>query len=69
MSLYSLAVTVLEGAVEGVRQDSLTHELLESACARLASLPPLAAADPLRDPRYTCPVYSTREVGEGVPLN
>lgn len=55
MSLYSLAVTVLEGAVEGVRQDSLTHELLERAAARLASLPPLPAADPLRDPRYAYP--------------
>ena len=51
MSLYSLAVSVLEGAVEGVRQDSLTHELLERMCARLASVPPLAAADPLRNPR------------------
>ena len=55
VSLYSLAVTVLEGAVEGVRQDSLTHELLERACANLADLPLLPNADPLRDPRYAHP--------------
>lgn len=55
VSLYSLAVTVLEGAVEGVRQDSLTHELLERTCARLGRLPKLAAADPLRNPRCASP--------------
>lgn len=48
VAFYSLASGALERALEAVRQDSLTHELLENVCARLESLPPLAAADPLQ---------------------
>ena len=48
LTSLSLANEALKDALEAVRQDTLTHELLESMCARLEDLPPLAAADPLQ---------------------
>ena len=56
-AFYSLASDALDAALEAVRQDSLTHELLEAACARLEELPRLAAADPLQG--LPCAVPST----------
>ncbi|KAK9821981.1 hypothetical protein WJX81_001302 [Elliptochloris bilobata] len=48
-TFYPMAEKVLVDALEAVRQDSLTHDMLASLCTRLDSLPHLPAADPLKD--------------------